>query len=108
MLRFRKAAPEPAPDLPWWRLYPAKSRTIGRKPVGARPDFREGQMVRLVRRPDRARRVLSVEWHPFMREFCYYVETSTSRAGAPCPAYWFAPQLQAVPEPVGTSSAAVD
>jgi hypothetical protein len=88
-----KVQPPVHADLPWWRSYPRTSRTPAREPWFLKPDFKPGDLVRLRGRPQVKRRILDVEWHWYCHQYCYYVETSTSRAGVYCPAYWFAHQL---------------
>ena len=66
-----------------------------RQPSQDRPAFRVGERVTLAAdTTHRVRTVLAVEWHAHQRRWCYRVTTGTSLGGKPCPAYWFASQLE--------------
>ncbi len=82
----------------WWRHYPRsgcphQEMQLHPEPH-QKPVFTPGDTVRLKGKPDRARRVVSVEWHCYCHEFVYIVETSTHGQFASVP-YWFASQLVA-------------
>ncbi|MBB6051367.1 hypothetical protein [Armatimonas rosea] len=83
---------------PWWQYFPKKSALLPSEP-GRRdspdPTLTPGTWVRLRGKPERARRVLRVEWHYYRRQFVYIVETRRY-----FDAYWFAEQLVVVPQDV--------
>ncbi len=81
----------------WWIQYPKPScsKIISEPFPDLRPVFQVGDFVRLKDKPDRARKVLNVDWHCHRYEFVYIVETSAPDFfgyGLTSP-YWFAPQL---------------
>jgi hypothetical protein len=81
---------------PWWRLFPRESRPSRPRGPDDHPDprFAAGAWVRLRGKPERARRVLSHDWHWHRQQFVYVVETS-SLGFEP---YWFAAQLEPAEE----------
>jgi hypothetical protein len=75
----------------WWKQYPkTESRKCRQPPPGGAPQslLAVGTLVRLRGKPERARRIVSCEWHWYRYEYVYVVETASGFA-----AYWFAPQL---------------
>lgn len=76
--------------LPWWRRYPPGRNCPLELGSGDIPDPRlaVGTWVRLCGKPDKARKILSVEWHRYRHRYVYKIETS----GGWLP-YWFADQL---------------
>lgn len=75
----------------FWRHHDPKTGPDAPRAAGPqdRATFAPGDLVRLVARPERVRRVLEVVWHWHRHEFVYVIETRR-----PCtPAYWFAEQL---------------
>lgn len=80
----------------WWVQYPKPSCSgiVAEPTENARPFFSVGDFVRLKGKPDRLRRVLSIEWHCHRYEFVYIIETSVrSTFGYYDSPYWFEPQL---------------
>ncbi len=75
----------------WWKCYPDSNGRHALEPGGNdMPDPRlpVGTMVRLCGKPDKARRILSLDWHRYRYRYVYKLETS----GGDVP-YWFADQL---------------
>jgi hypothetical protein len=74
-----------------------KVKLIGRSPIpmppGAVPDLKVGDIVRLRKKPERLRRVLSSEWHRRRGEFVYVVEISTSKPFVP---FWTLNELEVI------------
>lgn len=81
----------PAETAPWWKRYPeVRSGYLQDPRPNDIPDSRllPGTPVRLCGKPDRARKVLTVQWHYYRYRYVYVIETS----GGTLP-YWFADQL---------------
>jgi hypothetical protein len=72
---------------------PNCSKPVHTPLVGKTPEFSVGQLIRLRGKPEKARRVIAIEWHMFRHEFAYTVETSAQGRFRP---YWFSPQLELV------------
>ncbi len=79
----------------WWKRYPKREkREIMYQPEGARPELREGAVIRLKGKPELLRKVLRADWHFFRYQFVYIVETSAVNKEP----YWFLDQLEIIHE----------
>lgn len=78
--------------LHWWQQHDPRTGPEPRSPGPAdRAAFVVGDVVRLVARPQRSRKVLEVQWHRHRHCYAYVVETES---GSSVP-YWFRAQLVA-------------
>lgn len=65
-----------------------ESRKLIYKPFGDPPKYKVGDIIRFIEKPERARKILKIEWHSHRYRWVYIVETSASDLGIFRP-YWF-------------------
>lgn len=77
---------------PWYMYYNSRTSSKGYSQKG-RPKYAVGQSVRIVKKPERARRILEIEWHYEREEWVYKIELFKYGNTKWNNAYWFEPQL---------------
>lgn len=82
----------------WWMSYPKiENRKIKPKPFGPPPKYSVGDKIRFtIKKRERTREILKVEWHSHRYEWVYVVETSATDLGKDFEPYWFEDKLEYV------------
>lgn len=79
----------------WWMSFPEiESRKLISEPFGDPPTFKVNEMVKLIQKPERTRKVLKVEWHGHRYQWVYIIETSASDKKSYFEPYWFEDKLK--------------
>ncbi len=79
----------------WWMSFQKiESRKAIHEPFGTPPKYKIGDIVILIQKPGRLRKVLDVRWHAYRYRWVYIIDTSASDKGLLFEPYWFADKLR--------------